>query len=141
MSAQVPKFEERRKHRRYNVEPGSFAVFRQDNNVMPGLIVEISLGGLAFIYQKGDNWPLDPNERFHLFGDKFNVEKVSMETVFDFEIKDEKNSFFQLLLRRDPARGKIRRRGVKFGKLTDKQKQDLEGLIREFHEALERQKE
>ena len=128
-SALTPKYEEKRQHRRYNVNIGSFAVFRQDNGVMPGLIIDISMGGLAFIYYDEDNWPQDPDELFHLFGDTFNVEKVPLEMVFDTEIRDANNIFCQLLLRHQPEGRKIRRRGVKFGRLTSKQKQNLKNAI------------
>ncbi|MBU0728610.1 MAG: PilZ domain-containing protein [Proteobacteria bacterium] len=140
MAADKTNFDEKRQFRRYDVDLGSFAIFRQDIKVMPGLIIDISMGGLAFIYYDGENWPQDPDELFHLFGYEFNVERVAMETVFDAVINDESNTFYQLLVQHGSEKRKIRRRGVRFGELTEKQKLGLEGLIKEFNEALENQK-
>jgi hypothetical protein len=50
MASKTPDLPEKRIHQRYSVDFASFAIFRLDNKVLPGLIVDISIGGLAFYY-------------------------------------------------------------------------------------------
>ncbi|MFC1523868.1 PilZ domain-containing protein [Thermodesulfobacteriota bacterium] len=139
MTSEHPNYEERRKYRRYDVDIGFFAVFRQDNSVLPGLIIDISLGGLAFIYYEGEDWPQETEEGYHLFGYEFNVENAPLITMFDAEVSDENHPVYQLMAKHPMGPRKVRRRGVQFGELTDVQLEALEGLIEEFHGAREKQ--
>ena len=123
---------EKRQHPRYPVDLGSFGVFRLDNSVRPGLITDLSKGGLAFFYCEGENWPMDPDEPHTLFGSEFNVEGVCMETVMDTEVEDKSHPIYRLLITKDTTGRKIRRRGVKFHALTPEQQHNLDELIREF---------
>jgi len=120
---------------RYEVELGSFAVFRSDPMVLPGLIVDISTGGLAFFYHEEDGWPLDSPELFTLFGDKHNVENVALVTTYDAEVTDKNHPIYKVLADQKDDPVKIRRRGVRFGTLSKVQKAGIEALIREYHSA------
>ena len=132
-------FEERRKHRRCCVDLGSFAVFSSDDSVLPGLIVDISLGGLAFYYFEGENWPVDSQETYNLFGYEFSVENVPLRTVSDFDVADENNPVYAVLSEKFHGKRKIRRRGARYGELTEEQKLKLEIFINEFNLAKEQQ--
>ena len=125
----------KRKDIRYDVDLGSFAVFRRDPNVLPGLIVDISKGGLAFFYHEGEEWPRDDTELFHLFGDIYNVENVSLITTYDAEVTDTQHPIYQFLAGQKEGPIKIRRRGVRFGTLSPEQEKDIEALINAFNLA------
>ncbi len=116
---------------------GNYAVFSRDDSVMPGLIVDISLGGLSFFHHEEENWSTDPDKRYDLFGLEFNVENVIMETVNEFEVEDKSHPIYQLMNPQGLEAKKIRRRGVKFGPLTEDQKVNLEGFIKEFFASME----
>jgi hypothetical protein len=118
---------------RYEVELGSFAVFRSDPMVLPGLIVDISEGGLAFFYHEEDGWPQDSAELFTLFGERCNVEKVSLITTYDSEVTDKSHPIYKVLADQKDEPVKIRRRGVRFGTLSKEQEAGIETLIREYH--------
>lgn len=132
MKNSIDSSREKRQYPRYAVDLGSFGVFRQDNSVRPGLITDLSKGGLAFFYCEGENWPVGMNEPHTLFGIEFNVEKVYMETVMDHEVEDKSHPIYRLLITKDTTSHKIRRRGVKFHALTSEQQQNLDDLIKEF---------
>jgi len=118
---------------RYEVELGSFAVFRSDPMVLPGLIVDISEGGLAFFYHEEDGWPQDSAELFTLFGERCNVEKVSLITTYDSEVTDKSHPIYKVLADQKDEPVKIRRRGVRFATLSKEQEAGIETLIREYH--------
>lgn len=44
MSGKKKSEQEHRRYPRYNIDLGSFAVFRRDKSVRPGLITDISMG-------------------------------------------------------------------------------------------------
>lgn len=132
---------EKRQQHRYDVELGSFGVFRPDNYVRPGLITDLSKNGLAFFYCEGENWPMDMAEPHILFGNEFNVEGVYLETVMDQEVEDKRHPIYRLQITKDPTARKIRRRGVKFQALTPEQQQDLDELIKEFQAYTKQQAE
>ncbi|MDD3816312.1 MAG: PilZ domain-containing protein [Desulfocapsaceae bacterium] len=123
----------KRKYVRYDIELGSFAVFRRDMSVLPGLIVDISKGGLAFFYHEDEDWPQDNSELFYLFGDKYNVENVSLITTYDAEVTDMNHPVLQILAAQKSGPIKIRRRGVQFGPLSKEQEKDIEALIDEYY--------
>jgi len=120
---------------RYEVELGSFAVFRSDPMVLPGLIVDISTGGLAFFYHEEEGWPQDSPEFCTLFGDRHNVENVALVTTYDTEVTDKNHPIYKVLADQKDDPVKIRRRGVRFGTLSKEQVAGIEALIREYHSA------
>ncbi|MBU4235643.1 MAG: hypothetical protein KKB91_04035 [Proteobacteria bacterium] len=123
----------KRKYVRYNIELGSFAVFRHDLSVLPGLIVDISKGGLAFFYHEDEDWPQDSSELFYLFGDKYNVENVSLITTYDAEVTDTNHPIYKVIAQQKTGPIKIRRRGVEFGLLSREQEKAVEALTNEYH--------
>jgi len=124
-----------RKHARYEIDLGSFAVFREDTSVLPGLIVDISKGGLAFFYHEDEEWPQESSERYCLFGERCNVEDVPLITTHDAEMLDTNHLIYQILAKQKSGPIKIRRRGVTFGELSKEQEVGLEVLISEYHGA------
>ena len=88
----------------------------------PGQIVDVSRGGLAFQYVAGEEE--GSNGSFELVilvaNNNFHSDKVPFETISDFEIANEV-PFSSITMRR---------RGVQFGKLTDKQISQLDYFIR-----------
>ena len=120
--------EELRKHERHFVELGAFAVFSDDDNVIPGQVVDISMGGIAFFYYDGDEWSNESSDVFKLFGEDFYMENVPLELVSDFMIADENHPIYRAMGHKAEGK-KIRRRGVKFGKLSNEQKEQLEKFI------------
>lgn len=123
----------KRKNIRYDIELGSFAVFRHDLSVLPGFIVDISKGGLAFFYHEAEDWPMDSTELFHLFGDKYYVENVSLITTYDTEVTETNHPIYKILAEQKTGPIKIRRRGVQFGILSREQEEDIEALTKEYH--------
>lgn len=123
----------KRKNVRYNIELGSFAVFRRDLSVLPGLIVDISKGGLAFFYHEDEDWPRDSSELFYLFGDKYNVENVSLITTYDAEVTDTNHPIYKILAQQKTGPIKIRRRGVEFGLLSGEQEEAVAAIADEYH--------
>lgn len=46
-----------REHKRHFVELGAFAVFSDDNKVIPGQVIDISMGGISFFTMMVKNGP------------------------------------------------------------------------------------
>ncbi|MBU0730261.1 MAG: PilZ domain-containing protein [Proteobacteria bacterium] len=123
---------DQRKYERFDVELGSFAVFSPNVLVTPGYILDISLGGLSFFYYDGEEWS-DENDKFvNLFGEDIYLENVPLETVSDFEIIDDNHPIYEKVSQL-PFDGKIRRRGMKFGKLSKEQRATLEEFIKQYY--------
>ena len=57
------------------------------------------------------------------------MEDVPLEVVSDFKIVDENHPIYKAMVLTAEGR-KIRRRGVKYGKLTDEQKEQLKNFIK-----------
>jgi len=104
--------------------------------VLPGLIVDISKGGLAFFYHEKEGWPYDGAERYHLFGDQYNVENVPLISTYDVEVTDTEHPVYQLLAGQKDDSVKIRRRGVRFGVLSLEQEAVIGEIITAFHAVL-----
>lgn len=130
--------DEKRKHSRYVVDLGAYAIFRKDNSVLPGLIVDISLGGVAFFFHEDEQWPQDEEEKFYLFGDECNVEDITLKAMYDSEVRDQHHTIYQLVAAQKATAGKIIRRGAQFGPMTDEQKKRLTALVKEFEETRNR---
>ena len=133
---------ERRSHHRYGVKPGTFAVLRstsielskikdmsmgeiafaviKSKPIKMGQVVNISTEGLAFHYidsKKGANRLFKMDILFAK--DAFYLDRLLFKPVFDFEIRADipLNSFA------------IRKCGVKFGELNQRQRSQLEYFI------------
>lgn len=133
---------ERRNHQRYGVKQGTFAVLRstsielskikdmsmgeiafaviKSKPIKMGQVINISNDGLAFHYidsKKGSNSLFKMDILFAK--DAFYLDRILFKPVFDFEIKTDipLNSFA------------IRKCGVKFGELNQRQRSQLAYFI------------
>ena len=133
---------ERRNHQRYGVQPGTFAILRstsielskikdmsmgeiafaviKSKPIKMGQIINISRDGLAFHYidrKKGANRLFKMDILFAK--DAFYLDRILFKPVFDYEIKSDipLNSF------------SIRKCGVKFGELNQRQRSQLAYFI------------
>lgn len=121
---------EQRKHPRHQVELGAFAVFSKDGNIIPGQVVDISMGGIAFYYFDGEDWSNEPSDVFNLFGDGFHLDNVLLELVSDLTIVEEDHPIYKVMGQIPPGSKKIHRRSVKFENLSTEQKSQLENFIK-----------
>jgi hypothetical protein len=109
----------RRKHDRFRVEEGTLVVLGAPS-AKAGHVIDISLGGLSFSYVADGESSIE-SSALHIFlsdGD-FYLEDVAFETVSDFQMPRE--TPFSVIT--------MRRKGVKFRKLTDKQLTQLKHFI------------
>ena len=119
---------DRRQHERFQVRDGAFVVLRprfpilgQDIDIV-GRIMDISEAGLELRY-------VSSQERSHesfeldivLAGNGFRLNGVPVKTISDAPMADNGASNATT----------VRRRGVQFGRLTEKQTSQLERLIRD----------
>jgi len=115
---------ERRQHERFRVEDGSLAMLWPASSKI-GQIVDIGMGGLAFRYtaqSKPKNSFAELESEIELICNRhrFKSDALPIETVSDLEI--------------DGCGGDLypreqRRRGFKFGPLTDEQKSQVQLFI------------
>jgi hypothetical protein len=113
-----PRFAERRKYPRHKLASRAYVV----NVCRPGLVTDISQDGLSWHYIDRKCWPAESPTLDLVVDDlEFCLERIPYQVVSDCEV--EHDSF-------DPAL-KVRRRSVKFGKLTDQQCAGLEEMV--FH--------
>ncbi len=110
---------ERRKHKRFQVQDGTFAVLTPHFDNW-GQIIDISRGGLAFRYT-GNELPPDvsSNLGISLANIGFYLGRVPFKAISDFEIANEVAYSFTT----------TRRCGVEFGELTLNQISQLEYFI------------
>ena len=122
--ANKKKLVDRRKHKRLQAQEGAF-VLLGPNSVILGHVVEISIGGLAFLYITGEKPPSGSSELEILLAEQleddnsFYFDKVPFKTISDFAIANELSL----------GSITIRRRGVQFGELTHNQTSALEYFI------------
>ena len=111
---------ERREGGRFEVEDGAFVLLGPRSSLL-GQIIEISLGGLSFLYTTAKEPPKDPSELDILLADhSFYFDKIPCSIVSDFEIRHELSMGSKT----------IRRCSVSFGELSKDQKLQLEYFIR-----------
>jgi hypothetical protein len=117
---------EQRKYKRYQVKGGAFVQFIRPRYFRLGKshpikkcpIVNISMGGLAVQYIDSRMWSNKYILLSILMGkEEYIFDKVPFKTISDFKIADLPNSL------------NIRKRCVQFGKLSFKQKSQLEYFI------------
>jgi c-di-GMP-binding flagellar brake protein YcgR len=111
--------EDRRKHRRFRVKEGAFAVLKGEEKKL-GQITDISGGGLAFKYvSQGQSsegpYVLD----ILLSGHDFHLKEIPVKAISDSEIEDE-IPFSQI---------EMRKLGVQFLTLTGRHVSQLEDFI------------
>ena len=91
---------ERRKHPRFRVRDGAFAVLRPERTKL-GQILDFGLGGLAFGYLVTNGDRVDVSEEVDIFlaGDGFYLEGVPVKTIAEFKIF-KKNAISTVPMRR-----------------------------------------
>lgn len=111
---------ERRKHRRFRVQNGSFAVLSPSDTKV-GRLMDISISGLAFHYVGVKERMIESTQLSIFSGDcSFYLYRVPCKTICD--------------LRPYPSSGPIsvRRCSVQFGELTENQMSRLKRFIRDY---------
>jgi hypothetical protein len=118
MTAEVER-NERRGNKRFHASTGAFAVLGP-NSTKVGRVIDISLSGLAFrhVDRKEALRGLHELDVFTI-DDDFHVNKITFETVSDYEIVNEGPL----------AMMKSRQSGLRFGELTPDQRSLLEYFI------------
>ena len=96
-----------RKYPRYHIHKGSFVVITPNKTNWKVQVIDMSLGGAAFIYQGNPN-ELSRSGAIKLFDNLSENEHVDFRTIFDIDAPGCSNSY--------------RRRGVEFkwGDILDK---------------------
>jgi hypothetical protein len=113
---------ERRKHKRFKVKGGAFAVATPDYNKL-GQIKDISEGGLAFQFiEDGEQTKGSLEVEIFSTVDDFYIKKIPVRTVLDFELDNTVSS--------NPT--PMRQLSMKFGKLNHPQKLLLSFFIQKY---------
>lgn len=111
---------ERRKNERFRLEDGALAVVGNPSAKV-GQIIDVGMGGLAFRYIADEALPCESSQLDILLADDpSHLYGLRCEIVYDVETTNV-IPFTSLA---------ERRRGVKFGELTQSQRLQLEHLIR-----------
>jgi hypothetical protein len=109
---------ERRKHMRFRVQDGTFAVFGPHSSKI-GQIIDMSIGGLAFSYIAGEGRPNRSYELGILLAENsFYLTRIPFETIWDKEAGGVPFSSVAM-----------RYCGVQFGELTQNQASQLRYFI------------
>jgi len=114
----MPSTIERRRHKRYQVRNGAYTV----NSSKPGLIVDISFGGMSFNYIDRKEWPEETFRLDIVFGpeEEFRLTDIPYRVVSD-RINGDRLRDSSLV---------VKRRGIEFGELTPEQRVQLEYFIK-----------
>ena len=119
------KQKERRKHKRFRADDGAFAVLRRPwpHPTTLGRIEDINMYGVAFDYTAGEEPPHRSAELEILWNDcSFRLKKVPSKTVSD-SVTAIRGRFSSL---------EMRRRSMRFRKLTPYQKSQLQYFINNY---------
>jgi len=121
-----------RHYPRLHSDTGSFAVFRRDPTVLPGIIVDINKFGLAFLYYQDENWPAVDTDRVLLSSVTFSVENVPLITAYDMVVPESDHPIFRIMAAQKQDSSFLRKRGVRYGLLSREQEEDIERFIEEY---------
>lgn len=115
----MKKIVDQRKHKRFQIQNDVFVASRHRfANV--GNVVDISMGGIGFRYLASEYEPSGSFELEIFSADRnFYMEKVPFKTISDFEMVNDVLCSSLIM----------RRSGIQFGELTDKQISQLEYFI------------
>jgi Tfp pilus assembly protein PilZ len=106
---------ERRRHKRFRLTVSAFALLNKPFSEM-GEIIDISMGGLSFRYTPASEIPKGPLTLDILcVDDGFHLAKVPVKTVAESILS-----------------GEVRRRGVQFARLTNRQLSQMRFFIRTY---------
>jgi len=109
---------ERRKHKRFRVKDGTFAVLGRRYGKI-GHIIDMSMSGLAFSYIAGEEQGDRSYELSILLAeDSFHLTRIPFKTVWDTEAKEVPFSTLAM-----------RRCGVELGDLTERQISQMEYFV------------
>ncbi|NVL90508.1 MAG: PilZ domain-containing protein [Desulfobacterales bacterium] len=115
----MKKIVDQRKHKRFKVQEDVFVAFRSHLAKL-GNIVDISMGGLGFRYL-ADEYESDGVVELYIFSASrdFYMDKVPFKMISDFEMVNDV-PFSSVIMKRS---------GIQFGELTDRQISRLEYFI------------
>jgi len=113
---------ERRRFPRFKVKRGLTAVLRPGRG-RTGEISNISKSGIAFSYITSGNWTNEPSaiDIFAQDGGS-RIEKIPCKSVYESPDRSKVSSGFM----------EWRTHGIKFGEMTQRQKEKLNGFIRDY---------
>ncbi len=114
-------FVERRKHKRYITQDGTYAVLRPPANKI-GKIIDISLSGLAFSYFSTNGKPMQSPGLDLLADEGLCLENMPYQLIDDCVMPNEQ-PFSQITMRRHC---------VKFNGLTDEHINQLQTFIKKY---------
>ena len=116
------EFVERRRHKRFRVKDGAFAVLMPDSTKL-GQILDVGEGGLAFLYIDTGETANGSRELYIYVVDKeFYMSKLPVKVVSDVRVPN-----------RIPINPIVmRRQGVQFGQLTPEQIFSLNSFIEDY---------
>jgi hypothetical protein len=116
------EFVERRKTKRYKVKNGAFAALKPYSDKV-GQIVDLSKGGLAFLYfDTGEGSNESSELDIYDVGNHFYMSKLAVKTVSDVTIPN-KIPINPIIMRRC---------GVQFGELTTEQTSSLDSFMQNY---------
>ena len=118
--ASIKKDNNRRKHKRYNIGNGGFALLRNHGKEVLGSIRDISSGGLCLSYMDEED-TIDNNSRItiNLVAENIYYEKYSGRSIWS---QKEKDGFSTALV-------KMKSRGIQFEHLSEKMQAQLNKFI------------
>ena len=105
MAKRLVTEQERREFKRYKVKDGAYAI---DAN-RSGLICDIGLGGMSFLYVERKNWPEDSFLLDIVFGEDevFRLDKIPYRVICEEERRDVEVESVKILKRRSIAFGSL----------------------------------
>ena len=125
----LKSFIERRKHKRFKTEEGTFAEFHKRRLLKIGKprlaksvqITDISFGGIGFQYTDREMWPINFDTlTITNVSDEIRIDNIPFKIVSDFPISRLENS------------KSMRRCGVKLDELTSNKSSDLSAFIQKL---------
>jgi hypothetical protein len=106
---------ERRKRKRFKIKEGVFSILRGPSPQL-GEITDASGGGLAFRYQGEEKlWKESSELEILALNDSFKIKRLPIRGVWDFKTAN-----------------KMRKRGVQFGRLTQRQRSQLRFFMQNY---------
>ena len=115
---------ERRQHRRYRVQKNALALLR-NKSIQPGHITEISLGGMAFLYNSSNGQAPEASEIDIIsanYTEAVLIRHLGIKTVSDLAVS-EKNA---------EGSTQLRKQAVRFGNLSRSQRSKLKNFIQAY---------
>ncbi len=117
MAREILVAQERREYKRYRVKDGAFAI----DATRSGLICDIGLGGMSFLYVERKNWPEDSFLLDIVFGEDedFRLDKLPYRIICEEDFRDTAAESVKIL----------KRRSIAFDHLSEQQIEKLKDFI------------